>query len=194
MNAWIKKIHIYAGLLNFTILCVFGAAGLVVTAEAPDIFHGGSEPDVSTVPFQAPGSASDKEVGNLIGAQLQPKHAGKANVRRNGQHQLEADFYSVNGLVRATYLESEGQLKVETRRNSIWRFLDNAHATTIQETASDWAPWAWSRYIELSIWSLMLMALTGTWLGLTTRWNYWWTKASFIAGTIGFAVFWMVEK
>jgi len=24
MNAWIKKIHIYTGLFNFTILCVFG--------------------------------------------------------------------------------------------------------------------------------------------------------------------------
>jgi hypothetical protein len=38
MNTWIRKIHMYTGLLNFTILCVFGLAGLVVTAEAPDIF------------------------------------------------------------------------------------------------------------------------------------------------------------
>ena len=50
MNAWIKKIHMYAGLFNFTILCVFGLAGLVVTADAPDIFHTGSNPDSMTQP------------------------------------------------------------------------------------------------------------------------------------------------
>jgi hypothetical protein len=44
MNTWIKKIHMYTGLLNFTILCVFGLAGLVVTAEAPDIFKAGTVP------------------------------------------------------------------------------------------------------------------------------------------------------
>lgn len=194
MNAWLMKLHMYTGLLNFTILCVFGLAGLVVTAESPDIFRGGSVPVTTTVPFRAPTSASDKEVGDLIGAQLQPRHAGKANVRRNAQHQLVADFYSVNGLVRATLIEPAGRLEIETRRNSIWRFFDNAHATTIQETATDWAPMVWSWYIELAIWSLMFMALTGTWLGLTTRWNYWWTKASFLAGTLGFAVFYMVQK
>ena len=194
MSAWIKKIHIYAGLFNFSILCVFGLAGIVVTAEAPDIFHAGTQPSVSTVPFQAPGSASDKEVGELIAGKLRPRNAGKPNVRRNANHQLVADFYSVNGLVRVTLLETEGQLRVETLRNSIWRFIDNAHATTIQETASEWAPSAWAWYVEISIWSLMLMALTGMWLGITARWNYWWTKAALAAGTAAFFIFYVVEK
>ena len=184
----------YTGLLNFTILCVFGLAGLVATADAPDIFHAGTVPVVTSLPFRAPGSASDQQVGELIRDQLQPKHAGKPNVRRDARHQLVADFYSVNGLVRATLLEGESQLRVEIRRNSIWRFFDNAHATTIQNAASDWAPAAWAWYIELSIWSLMLMALTGLWLGLTTRWPFWWTKASLVTGTVGFAIFCWVQK
>ncbi len=194
MLAWIRKIHMYAGLLNFTILCLFGMAGLVVTAEAPDIFHAGNMPAVSSVPFRASPSASDKEVGAAIAEQLQPRHSGHPNVRRNAAHQLVADFYSVNGLVRVTVLEAEGMLRVETLRNSIWRFFDNAHATTIQETARDWAPSVWAWYIEISIWSLIAMALTGLWLGLASRWNLWWTKASFVAGTLAFAVFYMVEK
>jgi hypothetical protein len=194
MNAWIKKIHMYTGLLNFTILCVFGLAGLVATAEAPDIFKPGTVAVVATLAFRAPGSASDQQVGELIREQLHPAHAGSPNIRRDAQHQLVVDFYTVNGLVRATLLEGEGQLRVETRRNSIWRFFDNAHATTIQETASDWAPVAWAWYIELSIWSLMIMALTGVWLGLTTRWRFWWTKASLVAGSLGFAVFYWVQK
>jgi hypothetical protein len=130
----------------------------------------------------------------MIRAQLQPPHAGNPYVHRDEQHRLVADFYSVNGLVRATLLEAEGRLQVETRRNSIWRFFDNAHATTIRETASGWAPGAWAWYIELSIWSLMLMALTGVWLGLTTRWPFWWTKASLVAGTVGFGIFYWVLK
>jgi hypothetical protein len=194
MNTWIRNIHLYTGLLNFTILCVFGLAGLIATAEAPDIFHAGTQPAITTVPFRAPGSASDQQVADLIGAQLQPAHAGKPAIRRDARHQLVADFYSVNGLVRATLLEAEGQLRVETRRNSIWRFIDNAHATTIHETASDWAPRAWSWYIELSIWSLMLMALTGIWLGVTTRWPFWWTKASLATGTLGFAILYWAQK
>src|SRR6185369_9037818 len=105
MNAWIRKIHMYAGLLNFTILCVFGLAGLVVTAEAPDIFKAGTVPVVTTLPFHSPSSASDQQVGELIRERLQPAHAGKPNIRRDAQHQLVADFYSVNGLVRATLLE-----------------------------------------------------------------------------------------
>ena len=169
-------------------------AGIVVTVGAPDIFNGGAMTVVATVPFRAPGSISDQQAAELIGAQLQPAHAGKPGVRRNAQHELVADFYSVNGLVRATFLESQGQLRVETRRNSIWRFLDNAHATTIQETASSWAVRAWSWYIELSIWSLMLMALSGIWLGLTTRWPFWWTKASLVTGTLAFAAsFWVLK-
>jgi hypothetical protein len=191
---WIKKIHMYAGLLNFTILCIFGLAGLVVTAEAPDIFQPGNKSVVSALPFTAPPSASDKEVGTLIAARYRPAKAGAPNVRRNAQHQLVADFYSVNGLVRMTLVEGAGQLQVETRRNSIWRFFDNAHATTLQESVTHWAPNAWAWYIEISIWSLILMAVTGTWLGLTTRWNFWWTKASFAAGTVAFAVFYIVQK
>ena len=184
----------YTGLLNFTILCVFGLAGLVATAEAPDIFEVGTVPVVTTLPFRVPGSASDQQVGEIIREQLQPSHAAKPTVHRDAQHRLVADFYSVNGLVRATLLESESQLRVETRRNSIWRFLDNAHATTIQEEEAGWAIGAWAWYIELSIWSLMLMALTGIWLALTTRWPFWWTKASLVAGTLGFVIFYWVQK
>jgi hypothetical protein len=194
MNPWIKKIHMYTGLLNFTILCVFGLAGLVATANAPDIFASGAVPAITTLPFHAPASASDQEVGEMIRAQLRPPNAGKPFVHRDAQHRLVADFYSVNGLVRATLLEKEGQLQEETRRNSIWRFIDNAHATTIQETASGWAPNAWAWYIELSIWSLMLMALSGAWLGLITRWPFWWTKASLVAGTLGFGIFYWMQK
>jgi len=129
-------------------LCV-RAGGLVATAEAPDISRrNGARRHYLALPragfgFRPTGRGTNPPA-------VAAEHAGKPNIRRDAQHQLVAEFYSVNGLVRATLLEGEGQLRVETRRNSIWRFFDNAHALTIQESASDWrrAP-GW--YIELSI-------------------------------------------
>jgi hypothetical protein len=65
MSAWIKKIHMYTGLLNFTMLCVFGLAGLVATAEAPDIFEPDTVPAATIFAFRVPGSASDGRPVNL---------------------------------------------------------------------------------------------------------------------------------
>lgn len=194
MIQWIRRLHIYAGLLNFSMLLVFGLAGLVVTMEAPDIFHSGSGPAVTTVPFTAPPSASDKEVAALIETTVHPANAGRPVVRRNPAHQLVADFYSVNGLLRTTLDEKSGQLRIETFRNSIWRFIDNAHATTISENSAGTSVRLWAWYIELSIFSLIFMAVTGVWLGMGARWRYLWTWISFAGGTIAFAAIYILER
>jgi hypothetical protein len=170
-------------------------AGLVVTFDAPDIFHAGNEPRVEVRPFGYPGSLSDKEIGARIAQELQPAHAGPPNVHRDPvNHQLIVDFYSVNGLVRATALEESNQLRVQTFRNSIWRFLDNVHATTIAEQASDAGLRAWAWYIEFSIWSLIFMALSGAWLGLTERQRFRWTNVSLATGCAVFAAFYFLTK
>lgn len=195
MNTWVRKLHIYAGLLNFSILIVFGLAGLVVTFDAPDIFHSGSAPQSEIRAFSIPANVSDKDVGSLVAQTLKPAHSGPPVVHRDvASHQLIVDFYSVNGLVRATVLEASNQLKVETYRNSIWRFLDNVHATTISEQTSDSTVRAWATYIEFSIWSLIFMAMSGVWLGLTERQRYRWTNVSFVAGCVTFAAIWVLTK
>jgi hypothetical protein len=192
MNAWIRRIHMYLGLVNFSLLIVFGLAGLVVTAEAPDIFHQKQTPPPSFMEFTAPSSASDREVAQSISQTLAPAHAGPPVVHRNAANQLVAEFYSVNGMVRATLLEDQRRLEVQTFRNSIWRFIDNAHATTISEQEGGAAVRAWAWYIEISIWSLIAMALSGVWLGVTARWNFRWTRISLAAGCAAFvALYWM---
>src|SRR5438874_2598909 len=123
MNAWIRRIHIYLGLINFSLLIVFGLAGLVVTFEAPDIFRQKQGPAVTFVDFTAPPFASDREVALMLGGIVQPAHAGPPVNRRNAANQLVADFYSVNGLTRVTLLEHERRAQVQTFRNSIWRFF-----------------------------------------------------------------------
>ena len=194
MLYWIRRIHIYLGLLNFSLLVVFGLAGLIVTLEAPDIFKQKHGPATEFREFLPPASASDKEVALALQRALDPAHAGPPNLRRNGSNQLVTEFYSVNGLVRVTLLEGERRIQIQTFRNSIWRFIDNAHATTIGEGMRDGAVRAWAWYIELSIWSLIAMSVSGVWLGLRGRWNYRWTRVSLAAGCVAYAALYLLEK
>jgi hypothetical protein len=194
MTFWVRRLHIYLGLLNFSLLIVFGVAGLAVTAEAPDIFSQKEPPSVTSRQFAAPPSAPHREVARLIAAQVQPDHAGDPVVRRNDANQLVTEFYSVNGMVRATLFESERRMEIRTFRNSIWRFFDNAHATTIGEGLRDPVVRAWACYIEFSIGSLAAMAITGVWLGVALRWNYRWTRISLAAGAVGFVVLYFLER
>ena len=195
MNDWVRKLHIYTGLLNFSILIVFGLAGLVVTFDAPDIFRAGKAPRSETLAFAFPPNSTDKDIGALVARTLKPAHAGPPVVHRDpSTHDLIVDFYSVNGLVRTTALEHTSRLRVETYRNSVWRFLDNIHATTIAEQGSDPAVRGWAWYIEFSIWSMIFMAVSGAWLGLTERQQFRWTNISFAAGCAVFGAFWVLTK
>jgi hypothetical protein len=194
MNVWIRKVHMYLGLVNFTLLILFGLAGLVVTAEAPDIFRQKDGPAVSSREFTAPPGASDREVAQLLAGSMAPPHANAPVVRRNAANQLVVEFYSVNGMTRITLAESEHRAQVQTFRNSIWRFIDNAHATTIGERSESAAVHAWAWYIELSIWSLVAMALTGLWLGVSTRGKFRWTPISLAAGCAAFVLLYWLER
>jgi hypothetical protein len=194
MNVWIRKVHIYLGLVNFSLLIVFGLAGLVVTAEAPDIFRQKQGPSETSREFTAPPGASDREVAGLLAGTFAQPHSGPPVVRRNAANQLVTDFYSVNGLTRVTLVENERRARVETYRNSIWRFIDNAHATTISEQSRGAAVQAWAWYIELSIWSLVAMSLSGIWLGVTARWKFRWTRISLAAGGAAFVALYWLER
>ena len=194
MTRWIRRIHIYLGLLNFSLLVVFGLAGLVVTAEAPDIFHQSGGPATERRDLSVPPAASDRELAQAIAQAIDPRHAGPPVVRRDAKNQLVAEFYSVNGMTRATLLAGERQVEIQTFRNSIWRFLDNAHATTLAERGDDAVVRAWAWYIEVSIWSLIAMALGGMWLGLASRWRSPWTKAALAFGCVSFAILYWLEK
>jgi hypothetical protein len=194
MNFWIRRIHMYLGLVNFSLVIVFGLAGLVVTAEAPDILQQKEPPAVSFREFTPPGSASDREVAELLAQAAAPPHAGPPGFRRNAANQLVTDLYSINGLTRITLIENEHRARIQTFRNSFWRFIDNAHATTISENARGSAVQAWAWYIELSIWSMIAMAFSGFWLGVTARWNYRWTRVSLAAGCVAFMALYWLER
>jgi hypothetical protein len=67
-------------------------------------------------------------------------------------------------------LEDEDQLRIETLRNGFWRYVSNLHATLrVHDHSGDWRVGLWTWYVELALWSLILMALSGLYLWLSSR-------------------------
>lgn len=196
MNRWIKKLHMYCGLLNFSILVVFGIAGLTATFE-PAPQNRTPPPAIARfVAYTAPPAMSDKEVADDVYRFLQlPLTAPpRYGIRRDGDNNLAFSLYTVNGERRVTVLEKENRLRVEEARNSIWRYLDNLHSTTIQAPAPDLRLRLWTYYNEFAIWSLIGMALSGLYLWLSSRPRYRPAQIVFLAGSgIFLCLYWLTR-
>jgi hypothetical protein len=196
MHTWIKKIHMYLGLLNFVTLTVFGVAGLTATFQS-----GPGQPPAPAAaryePFAVPPYASDKEVADAVFQTLKLPLSNpipKGAVRRNPEHELALLFYTLNGPYRVTVLEKEGRLRIEPMPNNTARFLNAMHSVT-QGGHSPYLRvrlWAW--YNEFAIWSLLAMAISGVYLWLASRPGYRWAQVSFAAGVAVFVGLYVVTR
>lgn len=172
-----KKIHAYVGLINFSILLVFGAVGLIAMVE-----RGGeqSPPRIEwqrDISYAAPENAGDTQVADDVYRFLRPPLAsppGRYAVRRDKNQNLVISFYTANGPIEATVLERERRLHVERRRNGMGDFLSNIHSSTPLDASGtlDWRLRLWAWYMELSIWSLLAMAISGVLLWVSSRPRY----------------------
>jgi hypothetical protein len=172
MHELIKKIHMYTGLLNFTILVVFGIAGLQATFQAGPERRPKRTPEVRFLEFTASPRMSDPELAEHVYQALQIPLAApvpKFAIRRDPENRLALNFYTVNGIERATVLENENRVRIETTRNSIWQYFNSLHTTTMQARAPDLRIRLWGYYNELAIWSLIGMAASGVYLWLSSR-------------------------
>lgn len=192
MNSIIKKIHMYMGLLNFSILVVFGTAGLTATFQPRPESRAKPEPTVRFESFTVPSGLDDKEVADRVHTLLKiplstpvPKFA----LHRDRENNLAFDFYTINAVHTVTVLEKEARLRIEKVGFSIWRYLDHLHSTTINATQADWRITLWKYYNEFAIWSLIGMAISGSYLGLTSRPGY---KPARYALVVGCGVFIML--
>jgi hypothetical protein len=196
MHQWIKKIHMYLGLLNFVALTVFGIAGLTATTQSGP----GRPPDVAEAryqPFTVPTEATDKQVADGVFEALKiplsnpiPKQA----IRRNDENQLVLNFYTINGPYRVTVLEKEARVRVERMSNSAPRFLSNAHSVTQAGNSRYLRLRLWAWYNEFAIWSLLAMSISGVYLWLASRPGYRWAQVSFAAGTAAFVILYAATR
>src|SRR4029453_8315445 len=163
----IKKLHVYLGLLSFSILLVYGMAGLLATIQTDPESRPKPEAAVRFEDFAVPPNLTDKQVADQVYQQLRlPLSVPVPNfaLKRDPAHNLTFSFYTVNGIHKVTVLEPEGRLRVETQRNSIWQYFDNLHTTTVGQEGLDLRVRLWAYYNEFAIWTLIALPLSGIYL------------------------------
>ena len=197
MNSLVKKLHMYLGLLNCSILFVFGIAGLTATFRpAPE----NRRPPDSTARYESftvPPGLTDKQAADRVYEHLSlPLTAPVPNfaMRRDRDNNLAFNFYTVNGIDRVTVLEKENRLRIDTTRNTIWQYFDGLHTTTLRVASPDWRLRLWGFYNELAIWSLIAMAVSGVYLWLSSRPRFRAAQYSFAAGSGAFVLLYLLTR
>ena len=196
MYELIRKIHMYTGLVNFTVLFVFGVTGLLGTLATRPFQWNRPEPVTGYVDFTPPAGLTDKELADRVYEQLRLPMAGPVPpvVKRNRDHDVEMTFYTPNGMRQVTVLEKENRVRVVKHGLNAFQYLSTLHETTIRNASSDLRVRLWAWYNEAAIWSLIGMALSGVYLWLATRPRYRWAQAAFTAGTGLFAALWIALR
>ena len=189
----VLKVHIYAGLLTFAQLMIYGVAGLV-----PAFQQGAERPKVARtvryVPFTPAPSATDKQVAAAVYATLSPPLARPIPdwfLRRTADNDLLLDFYNINGIWRVVVLEHEHRLRVEEIRNNTWLFLADVHGATPGDREAPALVRAWAIYNELAMWCLLAFCASGLYLWLSVRGRGWWAWACLGAATVTLGAFWI---
>ena len=196
MRNLVLKLHIYAGLLTFAQLMLYGIAGLVATAqtaaERPRVPH-----TIRYMPFRAAASATDKQVADEVYRTLQlplTRPMPDWFLRRTPENDLLLDFYNINGIWRVVVLERENRLRIEEIRNSLGIFLSDVHAITTGDAEAPRLVRAWALYNEFAMWCLLAFCCSGVYLWLTAQARSLWAWASLATGTASFAALWMTFR
>ena len=192
----LKKIHMYTGLLTFSALIVFGIAGVHATLRDPDQRHR-PEAKIEHVDFVVPGNLTDKQLADRVYETLKPPLAGplrKRALRHDKQGNLVLPFHTVNGSRKVTVLERENRLRVETKQASLGQTLNALHATVPRWAAPDLRIRLWAYYMEMAIWALIGMSLSGVYLWLAARPGSRWGQVSFGAGSTAFLVLYWLTR
>ena len=188
---WIKRLHIYVGLLNSTILAVFALVGLAASFLPHTPPDARTSDEVRYVPFEAPGDLDDLELARLVyeaAALPLTRPPAKFNLRRGEDGLLQVRLPTPSKLHVVTVLEPGNRLRIETRAFDMWHYLARLHTITPARPLPDWRLRAWAWYIEFALWSLIFMGATGVWLWLASRPGLGWARISFAAGAAVFAL------
>ncbi len=192
----IRKLHIYAGVLTFAQLMVYGIAGLVATVQS-GAERSQAPQSVYYAAFAVPSSSTDKEVAALVYRTLHfpiTRPVPDWYLQRTPNNHLLLDFYNINGIHRVVVLENEGRLRVEEIRNSTGLFLEDIHAATPAGEGNPGIIRAWAVWNEVAMWTLLAFCASGVWLWLASRPGYAWAWLSAAAGTASLTVLWRVFR
>jgi hypothetical protein len=190
----IKRIHMYTGLLNFTALTIFGIIGIVATVLPKPAQRPKPAATVQVQDFQLPGGIDDRQLADHIQASLNlplTRPAPDWALGRDRQNRLRFRLWTPARFHEILVLEKQSQIQITTQPFDVWQYLFHLHEMTPGTGQPELRTQLWAWYIEFSIWSLMLMSLSGVYLWLATRPKYRLAQVSFAVGSAIFVLFYV---
>ena len=196
MYEWMRKIHMYAGLLTFTALLVWGFTGIhAVFLPSPGNWPVPADTGERNVAFEAPGDLDDEQLAKRIfEAAAIPMAGGFYNTHRDDDHHLAFLAYTANGQREVTYLEEQQQIRVRIRQNSLGSFLSGMHAAHSRRGPPDLSARLWAFYNEFSTWAFFFLSLSGGYMWLATRPGLPWAQMCIGGATAVFVILWWVTR
>jgi len=171
MYDWMKKIHMYAGLLSFMAFVVWGVTGIDAIflprpgEWQPPLISGHAE-----FPFEGGGNLDDKKLAKAIyeAANLAMR-GGYYDIRRDEAGHLAFTAFTVNGQRDLTYLEEQRRVRIDFRDGDLGSFFSSMHTGHSRRGPPDLPARLWGYYNEFSTWAFLFMVLSGIYLWVATR-------------------------
>lgn len=193
MFAWIKKLHMYAGLFTFTAFVVWGVTGIhAVFLPSPGDWKEPEPTEIREVAWKAPGSLDDQALAEAAAEASGLKTIGAPVLRkRDAERNLTFAVFSPSGRRDLTVLEEEGKIRIAIRQNSLAEFLSASHTGSSRRGPPETAARIWGLYNEFANWAFLLMTLSGIYLWLATRPRIVWAWATLgLAAGVFVALWW----
>ncbi len=196
MHDLLRRIHMFLGLLSWSILIVFGIAGLTATRRGE---RSSSEtiPAVRMEDFTVAPNSTDQQVADAVWKKLAVPYAAPPQqwaYHRDSDNRLAVNLWTPNGVFDATVLEKEARLRIETQRSNLAEFLNSLHTLTINADMPGWPIRLWTYYNEFAIWTLLAMALTGVALWLSSRPRFRLAQVAFLSACGLFAALYFLTR
>jgi hypothetical protein len=194
----LRKIHMYIGLLSWSIVLVFGIAGLdAIVCSTLKVT--GTTARASTLDFAVPPNLTDSQVVEAVWTKIHLPFSLPSmfyGLHRDNSNNLCFNFWSIDkGGAKVTVLEQQRQLQVEEEGPNFWNYLNELHSTRMTGPSQvDWRTRYWSYYTEFGIWTLIAMALTGIWQWLLSRPGLRWAQITILLACVSFAALYILTR
>lgn len=186
----IRKIHLYTGLQASIALLIFSITVLTLSTghvEEPTVTHDKFVGDTNTKGLKLAISLY-KQVGHQFEAV--PK---RWMVKVDEPGMLLVKFESPKGLRKIRLNKTNGDIEIRTWPSTFPQFINHMHQQSMGRrrlTDSLWL-WAWSFYIELSVFALFTLPVTGLYIWVAGKSiKKHWAKLILVSSLITMVILW----
>jgi hypothetical protein len=198
MFVLLRKIHMYIGLLSWSIMLVMGIAGVDAVVSSM-LKVTGTAPRSTMVDFAAPSNLSDAQLAEAVGRQIHiplTRPDEYNSLHRDDANNLSFNYWTLpRGSVQVTVLEAQRKVQMVEENPNLWLYLNNLHTTTMEgQSNADWHIRYWSYYTEVGIWALLALAISGVWQWLASRPGLRWAQTALVLAGASFVLLYAVTR